>query len=63
MKKYVSHDTQHFRRLDVNCLLAGLLGKSLTLAEGHSGIISMLAPIPPASHYGRNIRDVVDVCV
>lgn len=63
MKKYVSHETQRFRRLDVNRLLAGLLGKSLTLAEGHSGIISTLAPIPPAPHYGRNIRDVVDVCV
>lgn len=41
---------------------SGLLGKSLTLAEGHSGIISTLAPIPLASRYGRNNRDVVDVC-
>lgn len=40
------------------------LGNSLTLAAGHSGIISMLAPIPQTSRYmggGGNIRDVVDV--
>lgn len=40
--KYVSHDTRHFRRLDVHCLLSEFLGKRLTLAAGHPGIISML---------------------
>lgn len=44
--KYVSHDTQCFRCLDVRCLLSEFLSKSLTLATGHCGIISTPTPIP-----------------
>lgn len=33
----------------------------LTLAMGHSGIISKLTPIPPTLRYESNNRDVVDV--